>query len=195
MQSCNKRIIRGLCLCGGGGVCGGRWETVGWFYGRRQKAPGILIITEAVINLQKRNGITYPVRSVLCKVSEQVLLIRELRSSELLHNEWWYSITGGFDGLEVACVLAYGTQVCGFKPDRSRWIFQGEKFLSTPSFGGEVKPSVPCRFTACKRSLNVRWKSGIFRQNSSAISRPCSSTFGCEDLLKTASGERWNIRK
>ena len=67
-----------------------------------------------------------------------------------------------------------------FKPDRSRWIFQGEKILSTPSFGGEVKPSVPCRrFTACKRSLNVTWKLGIFRQNSSAISRPCSSTFGC----------------
>jgi hypothetical protein len=34
-------------------------------------------------------------------------------------------------------------------------IFKGEKFLSTPSFGGEVKPSVPCRrFAACKRSLN-----------------------------------------
>ena len=34
-------------------------------------------------------------------------------------------------------------------------IFQGEKILSTPSFGGEVKPSVPCRrFVACKRSLN-----------------------------------------
>jgi len=30
----------------------------------------------------------------------------------------------------------------------------GEKILSTPSFGGKVKPSVPCRsFTACKRSL------------------------------------------
>ena len=29
-------------------------------------------------------------------------------------------------------------------------------FLSTPSFGGEVKPSVPCRrFVACKRSLNL----------------------------------------
>ena len=28
----------------------------------------------------------------------------------------------------------------------------GEKILSAPSFGGEVKPSVPCRkFTACKR--------------------------------------------
>jgi len=29
-----------------------------------------------------------------------------------------------------------------------------EKILSTPSFGGEVKPSVPShRFAACKRSL------------------------------------------
>ena len=77
-------------------------------------------------------------------------------------------------------VLAFGTQVRGFKPDRSRWIFQDEKILSMPSFGGEVKPSVPFRrITACKRYLNVTWKSGIFRQNSSTISRPCSSSFGC----------------
>jgi hypothetical protein len=28
-----------------------------------------------------------------------------------------------------------------------------------PSFGGEVKPSVPCRrFAACKRSLHLLWK-------------------------------------
>ena len=66
--------------------------------------------------------------------------------------------------------LAFGTQVCGF----------GAKKSSAPSFGGEVKPSVPCRrFTACKRSLNVTWKLGIFRQNSSTISRPCSSTINC----------------
>jgi hypothetical protein len=51
-------------------------ETVGWFYLRREKAPGILIITDAVINLQERNGITYPVRSVLCSANEQVLLKR-----------------------------------------------------------------------------------------------------------------------
>ena len=44
-------------------------------------------------------------------------------------------------------------------------IFQGQKILSTPSFGGEVKPSVPChKFAACKRSTNVTWKS-TFRQN------------------------------
>ena len=60
-------------------------------------------------------------------------------------------------------VLIFGTQVSGFKPGRSRRIFQGEKILNTPSFGREIQPFVPCRrFTACKRSLNVTWKSGIF---------------------------------
>jgi hypothetical protein len=53
-------------------------------------------------------------------------------------------------------VLAFGTQVHGFKPGQSHRIFKGEKILSTPSFGGEVKPSVPCRrFVACKRSLEL----------------------------------------
>jgi hypothetical protein len=69
-----------------------------------------------------------------------------------------------FGGLGVS-VLASGTQVCGFKPGRSRWIFQGEKLLRAPSFGREVKPWAPCRwFTACKRSLGVSWKSAS-RQN------------------------------
>ena len=52
-------------------------------------------------------------------------------------------------------VLAFSTQVRGLKPGRCRRIFKGEKILSTPSFGGEVKPSVTCRrFSTCKRSLN-----------------------------------------
>jgi hypothetical protein len=106
-------------------------------------------------------------------------------------------------------LLAFSTQVRGFKPGRSRRIFQGGKILS------KVKPSVPCRrFTACKRFLNVTWKSGI----SGKIRRPFlahivpplaarnygrrlvvkvgtskirlirthnySSTSGCEDLLR-----------
>ena len=80
-------------------------------------------------------------------------------------------------------MLAFGTKVRGFKPGRSRRIFQGEKNLSMPSFGREVKPYVPYRrFTACKRSLNVTWKSGIFRQKSSAISRPSSSSFHYKGL-------------
>ena len=52
-------------------------------------------------------------------------------------------------------MLAFSTQVRGFKPGQSHRIFKGEKILSTSSFGGEVKPSVPCcRFAACKISLN-----------------------------------------
>jgi hypothetical protein len=62
-------------------------------------------------------------------------------------------------------VLPLSTKVRGFKPGRSRRIFQGKKILSTPSFGREVKPSVPCRrFAPCKSSLNGTWKS-TFRQN------------------------------
>ena len=67
-------------------------------------------------------------------------------------------------------VLAFGTQVCWFKPGRSRRIFQGEKILSTLSFGGEEKPFVPCvvdlllvKITECYVGV------GHFRQNSSAI--------------------------
>jgi len=60
-------------------------------------------------------------------------------------------VTSAFGGLGVS-VLAFSTQVRGFKPGRSRRIFKGEKILSTPSFRGEVKPSVPCRrFAACKK--------------------------------------------
>jgi len=56
-------------------------------------------------------------------------------------------------------VLAFGTQVRGFAPGRSLRIFRAKKILSTPSFGGEIKPSVPCRsFTACKRYVNVTCK-------------------------------------
>jgi hypothetical protein len=60
----------------------------------------------------------------------------------------------GFGGLEVAC-WPLVPKFAG----SSRRIFKGEKILNTRSFGGEVKPSVPCRrFAACKRTLNVPWK-------------------------------------
>ena len=42
-----------------------------------------------------------------------------------------------------------------------------------PSFGGEVKPSVPCRrFAASKRSLHLPWKSHAVGKIRSAISCP-----------------------
>ena len=67
----------------------------------------------------------------------------------------------GFGDLGVACCL-YVPNFAGSNPAEAVRNFRCEKILSMPSFGGEVKPSVPCRrFAACKRSLNVPWKSCI----------------------------------
>ena len=75
-------------------------------------------------------------------------------------------------------VLAFRTQVRGFKPGRSLRIFYGEKILSAPSFGGKVKPSVPCRrFAACKISLNGA--EVIISAKLPDNSRPHTSTFRC----------------
>jgi len=50
-------------------------------------------------------------------------------------------------------VLAFGTRVRGVQTKPKSSDFSGEKILGAPSFGGDVKPSVPCRkFTACKRT-------------------------------------------
>ena len=74
-------------------------------------------------------------------------------------------------------VLAFSTQVCGFKPGRSRRIFR-IKILSTPSFRGEVKLSVPCRrFAACKRSLNLRGSRNLGKITGHFLTH--SSTFRC----------------
>ena len=80
--------------------------------------------------------------------------------------------------LSKASVLAFGTQVRGFKPGRSRRIFQGEKILSTPSYGREVKPFVPCRILAtCKRIRKCVRGSRSFRFKLPAIYLLSSSSF------------------
>jgi hypothetical protein len=45
----------------------------------------------------------------------------------------------------VVIVLVVGLKLRGFKTGRGRWICKGNKIGSTTSFGGEVKPSAPCR--------------------------------------------------
>jgi hypothetical protein len=51
----------------------------------------------------------------------------------------------------VVSVLATGPKVRGFNG-----FLKVIKIRSTTSFGGEVKPSVPCRrFTTCKRTLRA----------------------------------------
>jgi hypothetical protein len=78
------------------------------------------------------------------------------------HKEYKYRLRQRLRWSRGSVLVAFGTQVRGFTPGQSRRIFRAKKKIpSTPSFGWEV----PCRsFTACKRSLNVTWKSA-FRQN------------------------------
>ena len=67
-------------------------------------------------------------------------------------NRLEYIYIYGFGGLVVS-MLCSGTQVCGFKPGRSRWILTSVKILSMPSSGGEVTESVPYpSFAACQRT-------------------------------------------
>ena len=83
--------------------------------------------------------------SIISAVSEQ---------SEFWHSYTIYVTVDGFGGLVVS-MLASGIRVRGFKPGRSHWIFRTseKKILRMPSFGGEVKESVPCpSFAACKRT-------------------------------------------
>jgi hypothetical protein len=69
-----------------------------------------------------------------------------------------------FGGLEVAC-WPLVPKFAGLHPAEAVGFLGRKKNLSTPFFGRDVKPSVPCRsFTACKRFLNVTCKSAS-RQN------------------------------
>ena len=76
-----------------------------------------------------------------------------------------------FGGLEVVC-WPLVPKFAGSNPAEAVGFLRAKKILSTPSFGGEVKPSVPCRrFAACKRSLELRG-SRILDEICRNISRP-----------------------
>jgi len=77
----------------------------------------------------------------------------------------------GLSGLDVAC-WPLVPKFAGSNPAEVVG-FLGQKILSTPSFGGEVKPSVPCRrFAACKRSLNLRESRNLGKITTEHLSRP-----------------------
>jgi hypothetical protein len=71
--------------------------------------------------------------------------------------------------------------------------FSGEKIHSMSSFGGELKPSVPCRsFAACKRTLWFTWKSESQAKLTGHFSPviPCFTNryLSCR-LMRSASGD------
>ena len=94
------------------------------------------------------------------------------RCSSRCHLFLWHYSYSGFGGLEVPCWLLV-PKFAGSNPAEAVfrvfikffwdgvdfflcWFLRAKKILSTPSFGGKVKPSVSCRrFAACKRSLEL----------------------------------------
>jgi len=96
-----------------------------------------------------------------------------------------YTPTLGYSGLfwgELYLIYIYGGLEVAFWPLVPKFAgsnpaeavgFLGGQILSTPSFGGEVKPSVPCRrFAACKRSLNLRGSRNLGKITNGHLSRP-----------------------
>ena len=80
-------------------------------------------------------------------------------------------------------VLAFSTQVRGFKPGRSRRIFKGGKILSTPSVGGEVKPSVLCH-PKCRGSRHFGKIIGKVPTSAAGISHVVAD-------VEAPGGEKW----
>ena len=93
----------------------------------------------------------------------------------------------GFGGLEVKC-WPLVPKFAGSNPA------EAVGFFSTPSFRGEVKPSVPCRrFTACKRFLNATWKSDISGKIHWPFLAHIVPLLATRISGETTSGERWNV--
>ena len=82
----------------------------------------------------------------------------------------------GFGGLGVAYWPLVPKFVGSNPAEAVRYL--GRKILSTPSFGVEVKPSVPCRrFAACKRSLHLRGSRNLGKFTGQFLAH--SYTFRC----------------
>ena len=87
----------------------------------------------------------------------------------------------GFGGLEVAC-WPLVPKFADSNPAEAVGFYGRKKILSTPSFGGKVKPSAPCRrFAAYKISLELcgsRILDEIFRNISGPRRVPPSAAKG-----------------
>jgi hypothetical protein len=69
----------------------------------------------------------------------------------------------------VVIVLAIRPKVRRFKPGQGRWILRANKIRSATSFGGEVKPAVPCRKILRHVIDPLSYGRDTCRQNSRAL--------------------------
>jgi hypothetical protein len=69
--------------------------------------------------------------------------------------------------------LSFGPNVRGFKPDRDDGL-RAIKICSTPSFGGKVKPSAPCREILRRVKNHFEVWTKIFRRPNESLPSPSS---------------------
>ena len=77
-----------------------------------------------------------------------------------------------------------------FKPGRSLRIFRAKKFLSTPSFGGVGKPSVPCYSFAAKFTWKSECRQNYYRTSLS----PTVPPFAARMSRVVADGGTWRLK-
>jgi len=119
------------------------------------------------------------------------IFVALLRFSFELH--FFYVVSYyGFGGLGVA-FWPLVSKFAGSNPAEAVG-FLGRKILSTPSFGGEVKPPVPCRrFAVYKRSLNLRGSRNLDKITTGHLSRPVPP-FAARISRVVADGGTWRLK-
>jgi hypothetical protein len=95
----------------------------------------------------------------------------------------------------MVIVLITGPKISRFKPSGERCIFKGVKIRSTSSFGGEVKPSAPCRNILRHVKDPFRYDRDTDRQNYAAISRLVSPLFATRCLCCNQRRELWRMNR
>jgi hypothetical protein len=90
----------------------------------------------------------------------------------------------------LGSLVVIAPKVRGLKPGRGRLIFKGDKVRSRTAFGGEVKPSAPCR-KILRHVKNPYSMKEIFRSQNSRIFITCFSCFATRCLLVTARELWW----
>jgi hypothetical protein len=76
----------------------------------------------------------------------------------------------------MVSVLAITPKIRGFKPADNDGFLRAIKICNTPSFGGEVKPSSPCR-KILRHVKNSTGMKEIFRRQNPSFPSPRSSQF------------------
>jgi hypothetical protein len=115
----------------------------------------ILIVFKAHIKFQAKHWFLLWVVGRICTVRFLGILLKLWHT--VINCQWYFRHHNDYLQLRWTrgIGMALSKQFRGFIPSRRRVIFKGENIHITPSFGGEVKPSVTCRrFAECKRSLN-----------------------------------------